>query len=174
MAFLKGNSAFPATSFSADHLSESWTDTTLPPNNSIFTTSSSVRASLFRLRHLSALHINGVLVPSTTPYTGSEQDTSYLYDGDFHFDSIATQTSFQLPVPSAGGRWQSNVTVLDQATGVFFDPSRLQVLAWLSIEPEDTGRVTLHVPTSFVPHHNYYVHGTLIYESVEENTVDST
>jgi hypothetical protein len=171
-AYLKGNISFPSSAFSVDTVSRAWNYSgsldTIISNTSDFTADSNCRVDYYKLENIIILSVTAFLKPSTFRYLGANDQTSYVYTGDFEFpDKIVTEANVQLDkkLSCATHHFQTAITVEDFKTGVFFDLSRDYRLATMHINGVlDTTKLVITLPSGFLPNHEYNVSGELIYE----------
>lgn len=170
-AYLKGNSFFPGSRFIVDEISRAWNlqgiaESTII-NHTEFTTSSYCTVQYYKLKNIISLHVEAVLKPSSFPYTGIENDTSYIYTGDFVFSRVNTTATVRLPslLTSAPYHFERSVNIEDFKTGVFFETNISSVLGMIHLNGiMDSTMLVITVPSGMLPNHEYKVCGTLIYE----------
>lgn len=172
MAYLKGNSLFPAQNFNVDIISRAWNmdgvvDSSII-NNSDFSADSYVTVNYYKLKNIAVIYIDGVLKPSTVPYTGVPDDTSYIYTGEFEFERVNTTANVRMQLPalsSAPYHFENTMNVEDYRTGVFFEPNRNSIMASVHINGIlDSTKLVVTIPSGMLPNHEYQICGTLIYQ----------
>lgn len=170
-AFLKGNCSFPG-SFIVDELSRSWdifgTSNAFIKNANDFTNDSSCSVHYYKLKNIIFLSMYAVLKPSTKKYTGIENDTAYIYTGEFNFpEKIVTEVEIELrgELSASPFHFQNSLAVEDFKTGVFFEICSDAKLGFMHVNGLlDPTKLVLTLPSGFVPHHTYTLSGSLIYE----------
>lgn len=172
-AFLKGNSSFPGSSFVVDEISRPWNPDGAASaeiiNRDDFTADSRCTVEYYRLKNIVSLHVDALLKPSSLPYTGVEDDTSYIYTGNFAFSEVSTTARVRLDgrLAAAPYHYENSVSVEDFKTGVFFDTSLSPALGRVHVNGiEDTTELVLTVPGGLLPNHEYRARGTIIYETL--------
>lgn len=170
-AYLKGNSSFPGSSFIVDEVSRPWniegyfTPTII--NNTDFTSDSFCTVQYYKLRNIVSLYIDALLKPSSLPYTGVENDTSYIYTGDFEFSQVNTSANIRLNsfLSAAPYHFETSVNVNDFKSGVFFDPSLSSIMGTLLLNGIlDPTMLRITIPTGMLPNHEYNISGTFMYQ----------
>lgn len=173
-AFLKGNSSFPGARFIVDEISRSWDNYgALTPSvisNEHFLKENNLSFTYYKLQNFVAIGVQGTIVPSTIPYSGSEDDTSFIYSGSFTFPEQQVST-LQFDVGStlacARNEYQTTLNVIDERGEVFYRPSvdtRLGLMNMNGITQPNT--LTLSVATGIMPHHTYTLSGVIMYEAL--------
>lgn len=170
-AYLKGNSSFPGSTFIVDEVSRPWNiegpATSTIINNTDFTTDSSCTVQYYKLKNIVSLYIDAFLKPSSLPYTGVQNDTSYIYTGDFAFSNVNTSANIRLdPILSATPyHFETSVNIVDFKTGVFFDTNLSAVMGMVHLNGIiDPTMLCITIPTGMLPNHEYNICGTIIYE----------
>lgn len=173
-AFLKGNSSFPGALFVVDEISRSWDvyGALTPPviSNESFLKENNLSFTYYKLKNFIAIGVQGTIVPSTIPYSGSEDDTSFVYSGSFTFPEQQVST-LQFDVGStlacARHEYQTTLDVIDERGEVFYRPTvdtRLGLMNINGITQPNT--LTLSVATGIMPHHTYTLSGVIMYEAL--------
>jgi hypothetical protein len=119
------------------------------------------------MKNIVSLYIDALLKPSSLPYTGVENDTSYIYTGDFSFSQVNTSANIRLdPVLSAAPyHFETSVNINDFKSGVFFDPSLSSVMGTVHLNGIlDPTMLRITIPTGMLPNHEYSICGTFIYQ----------
>lgn len=172
-AYLKGNSSFPGSTFVVDEISKSWNAhgvvDAIIINEQDFTPDSHCTIKYYKLKHIIFLHIDAVLKPSSLPYTGVQDDTSYIYTGDFTFSKVNTTANVRLTpaLASASYHFQNTLNIEDLKSGVFFDTNVSFIMGTVHINGIiDSTEIVITAPTGMLPNHEYNVCGTLIYQSL--------
>ena len=170
-AYLKGNLSFPGSTFIVDEVSRHWntegTATSTIINNTDFTFDSSCTVQYYKLKNIVSLYISASLKPSSLPYTGLENDTSYIYTGDFSFSNVNTAVNIRLdPILSAAPyHFETSINIDDFKTGVFFDTNLSSVMGMIHLNGIiDPTMLRITLPTGMLPNHEYNICGTIIYE----------
>ena len=170
-AYMKGNLSFPGSIFSVDEVSRSWNiegaATSTIINNTNFTSDSSCTVQYYKLKNIVSLYINALLKPSSLPYTGVEDDTSYIYTGDFSFSDVNTIANIRLdPILSAAPyHFETSVNVDDFKTGVFFDTQLSTIMGMVHLNGIiDPMKLCITIPSGMLPNHEYRICGSFIYE----------
>ncbi len=170
-AYMKGNSSFPGSTFIVDEVSRPWniegSVTSTIINNTHFTSDSSCTVQYYKMKNIVSLYIDALLKPSSLPYTGVENDTSYIYTGDFSFSQVNTSANIRLdPVLSAAPyHFETSVNINDFKSGVFFDPSLSSVMGTVHLNGIlDPTMLRITIPTGMLPNHEYSICGTFIYQ----------
>lgn len=170
-AYLKGNSSFPGSTFIVDEVSRPWnmegTATSTIINNTDFTSDSLCTVQYYKLKNIVSLYINALLKPNSLPYTGVENDTSYIYTGDFEFSNVNTEANIQLDaiLSATPYHFETSINIDDYKTGVFFDTDLSSVMGMIHLNGIlDPTRLRITIPTGMLPNHEYNVCGTIIYE----------
>lgn len=170
-AYLKGNSSFPGSTFTVDEISRPWnmegTATSTIINNTKFTSDTSCTVQYYKLKKVLALYISALLKPSSLPYTGVENDTSYIYTGDFAFSNVNTTANIRLdPILSAAPyHFETSINAEDYKTGVFFDTNLSAVMGMIHLNGIlDPTLLRITIPTGMLPNHEYNICGTIFYE----------
>lgn len=170
-AYLKGNSSFPGSTFIVDEISRPWNSegsaTSTIINNTDFTSDSSCTVQYYKLKKIVSLYIGALLKPSSLSYTGVENDTSYIYTGDFVFSNVNTTANIRLdPILSAAPyHFETSINTADYKTGVFFDTNLSAVMGMIHINGIfDPTLLRITIPTGMLPNHEYNICGTIIYE----------
>tara|TARA_Y100000389_G_C17438402_1_gene506989 strand:- start:743 stop:1270 length:528 start_codon:yes stop_codon:yes gene_type:complete len=170
-AYLKGNSSFPGSTFIVDEVSRPWntegTATSTIINNRNFTSGSSCTVQYYKLKKMVSLYISVLLKPSSLPYTGVENDTSYIYTGNFAFSNVNTTADIRIdPILSAAPyHFETSVNIDDYKTGVFFDTNLSAVMGMIHLNGIlDPTLLRITIPTGMLPNHEYNICGTMIYE----------
>lgn len=173
-AYLKGNSSFPDTSFSVDHIARPW-DVYGPLQpvlllNAEFIKEHDLAFTYYKLKHLVVISVHGTIVPSTIPYTGKEDDTSFVYSGSFNFPEQNFSTlKFDIGSSLACDRnaYQAAMSVLDKRGEIFYDLSSDSRLGFMNINGNIAPNVlTLLVASGMMPHHIYTIAGVIMYEAL--------
>jgi hypothetical protein len=170
-AFLKGNVSFPG-SFFVDQLSHTWNQQGKSVvellDGTAFRPDSKVEIDYFRLRRFACLSVLAVLHPSTTPYTGIEQDTHYIYTGQMVFpEKLPTEARIRIRdnLAASACHFENVASVSDVKTGVFFNRSADQHIGSVHINGIlDSTQLVLTNPIGFLPNHVYEISATLMYE----------
>lgn len=170
-AYLKGNSSFPGSTFIVDEVSRPWNiegvaHTSIVEHTS-FTNESSCTVQYYKLKNIVSLYVDALLKPSTLSYTGVENDTSYIYTGDFTFSTVRTAASVKLAplLTAAPYHFETSVNIEDFKTGVFFEPSISVVMGTLHLNGIlDPTVLVITIPSGMLPNHEYKICGTLIYQ----------
>jgi len=170
-AYLKGNSSFPGSTFIVDEVSRPWntegTATSIIINNTDFTSDSFCTVQYYKLKNIVSLYVSARLKPSSLPYTGVENDTSYLYTGDFVFSNVNTTANIRLDsiLSAAPYHFETSINIDDYKTGVFFDTNLSAVMGMIHLNGViDPTMLRITIPTGMLPHHEYNICGTIIYE----------
>jgi len=170
-AYLKGNSSFPGSTFIVDEISRPWNISGLAAstitNETYFTPDSYCTVQYYKLKNIVSLYIDALLKPSTLPYTGVENDTSYIYTGDFSFSSVNTVANIRLDsvLSAAPYHFETSINTDDYRTGVFFDTNLSAVMGIIHINGIiDPTMLHITIPTGMLPNHEYNICGTIIYE----------
>jgi hypothetical protein len=170
-AYLKGNLSFTGSKFTVDEVSRPWnidgTATSTIINNTDFTSDSFCTVQYYKLKNIVSLYISASLKPSSLPYTGVENDTSYIYTGDFAFSNVSTEANIRLdPILSAAPyHFETSINIDDFKTGVFFDTHLSAVMGMIHLNGIlDPTSLRITIPTGMLPNHEYNICGTIIYE----------
>lgn len=172
-AYLKGNSLFPGNSFVVDEISRPWNIDGVVNTSFInvadFKPESQCKVYYYKLKNLVSLYIDAVLKPSSMPYTGVENDTTYIYTGDFNFDTVNTTARVRLEnsrLSCAPFHFETSMNVEDFKTGVFFELGRSYILGFAHMNGLlDSTELILTVPGGLLPNHEYRICGTFIYQT---------
>ena len=173
-AFFKGNSSFPGTTFIVDEISRPWDIYgALTPSvisNQQFLKENNLSFTYYKLQNFIAMSVEGTIVPSTVPYSGSEDDTSFLYSGSFAFPEQQLST-LQFDVGStlacARYEYQTTLDIIDERGEVFYRPSVDTRLGMMNINGiTEPNKLTLSVATGIMPHHTYTLSGVIMYEAL--------
>ena len=178
-AFLKGNSSFLAgTEFSVDELSRAWdifgvANVRLAGDTSLYSLSD-LHCTYYKLQNITILALDVTITPSTVQYTGVQNDTSFLYSGALDLfaqnanNKVPTEVTLELDafLGAAPYHFQNNISVIDEMTAVFFDVTEDQRIASIHINGVlSPTSLIITLPSGFLPHHRYHVHGSIFYAS---------
>lgn len=173
-AFLKGNSSFPGMVFTVDEISRSWdVYGALTPNlvsNYEFIKNNNLSFTYYKLKHFIAISLHGTVIPSTVPYSGIEDDTSYIYSGSFTIpEPQFSVLEFDIGSTLACARHehQASLNVIDERGDVFYHPTvdtRIGIININGVTEPTTLRVS--VASGFMPHHTYTLSGIIMYEAL--------
>ena len=171
-AYLKGNSSFPGSTFIVDQVSRPWNvegtaTSTIINTDFLFNSDSFCTVQYYKLKHIVSLYIDVFLKPSSLPYTGVEDDTSYIYTGDFAFSKVNTSANIRLDAILSAGRYhfETSVNVDDYKSGVFFENSLSSIMGTVHLNGIlDATMLCINIPTGLLPNHEYRICGTLMYE----------
>lgn len=173
-AFLKGNLSFPGATFTVDNISRSWdVYGALTPaviSNQQFLKENNLSFTYYKLKNFIAISVEGTIIPSTIPYSGSEDDASFIYSGSFTFPEQQVST-LQFDVGStlacARHEYQTTLNVIDERGEVFYRPSVDTRLGLMNINGiTEPNTLTLSVATGIMPHHIYTLSGIIMYEAL--------
>lgn len=177
MAFLKGNTRFPGSRFTVDELTRSWdvlgtSAVDLSDNGAYLSKDTLVSVSYFKLKNMIILTLRGSITPSTYPYSGTEDDTEYLYDGRTQTvlpEQMRTHVSIDVDAHLSVSpfHFENSVSVTDTKHDVFYDTTEDVRIGTMHMNGRlHPTRIVLTIPTGLFPHHTYAVTGELAYEPI--------
>jgi hypothetical protein len=170
-AFLKGNISFPNSTFIVNDIFRPWNIEGVEHptiiNDTDFTTDSYCVVEYYKLKNIVFLYIDAFLKPTSLPYTNIENDTAYIYTGDFLFSRVNTTVNVRLSsvLTAASYHYETSGNVEDIKTGVFFDTSISSIMGIVHLNGAlDSTMLVITIPSGMLPNHEYRISGTLIYE----------
>lgn len=172
MAFRKGNSNFPGSSFVVDELSRVWNHSGViapQPTAPDLVKTNGLNVTYYKLLNMAIINVSGTIVPSTIPHTGVEDSTAYLYTGPNVLTNIPTSVTFSLgsTIRSSSDVFTSSCDIRDSQSKLYFAPYQLTRDGFTQVHTDNNNTyLQIFCPTGFLPHHNYALSSTIVLSCV--------